>query len=166
MLNRPNDPEIWWGKLRSLAAKVCLSDLASRLGTIGHFLRSSLGKEISTRAIDDMPNDQRSARSQLLSEKEIHFYAREPLLNRNGKVMGSLLLLGTRTRHINEQEQELLHTGAKAAVEGLEARAVCVGQLRQIDLTCMGICSSTRKRVDRDRHDDSQGAIIELFSDN
>ena len=46
------------------------------------------------------------------------------MLNRNGNVMGSLLVLDTRTRNISQQEEALLHTGAKAAVEALEVRAV------------------------------------------
>jgi hypothetical protein len=46
------------------------------------------------------------------------------LLNRNGKVVGSLLVLDTRPRGISEQEAELLHAAAAAAVEALEVRAV------------------------------------------
>jgi len=38
--------------------------------------------------------------------------------------MGSLLVLDTRTRNISQQEEGLLHTGAKAAVEALEVRTV------------------------------------------
>ena len=100
------------------------SDLASGAETIEHFLGSSIGKEKSTVIIEDMASDQRFASSPLLSEKGIHFCAGEPLLNRNGKVLGSLLVLDTRTRNISQQEEELLHTGAKAAVEALEVRAV------------------------------------------
>jgi len=100
------------------------SDLASGVETIEHFLGSSSGKEKSTVVIEDMANDQRFASSPLLCEKGIHFCAVEPLLNRNGKVLGSLLVLDTRTRNISQQEEELLHTGAKAAVEALEIRAV------------------------------------------
>ena len=48
----------------------------------------------------------------------------EPLLNRNGKVVGSLLVLDTRTRRMSEQEAGLLHAGANAAVEALEVRAI------------------------------------------
>jgi hypothetical protein len=100
------------------------SDLASGVETIEHFLGSSIRKEKSTVVIEDMANDQRFASSPLLSEKGIHFCAGEPLLNRNGKVLGSLLVLDTRTRNISQQEEALLHTGAKAAVEALEVRAV------------------------------------------
>jgi hypothetical protein len=46
------------------------------------------------------------------------------LQNRNGKVLGSLLVLDTRTRNISQQEEALLHKGAKAAVEALEVRVV------------------------------------------
>jgi predicted PurR-regulated permease PerM len=100
------------------------SDLASGVETIEHFLGSSIGKEKCTVVIEDMANDQRFARSPLLSEKGIHFCAGEPLVNRNGRVLGSLLVLDTRTRNISHQEEELLHTGAKAAVEALEVRTV------------------------------------------
>jgi predicted PurR-regulated permease PerM len=100
------------------------SDLASAVETIEHFLGSSIGKERSTVVIEDMANDQRFADSPLLSEKGIHFCAGEPLQNRNGKVLGSLLVLDTRTRNISQQEEALLHKGAKAAVEALEVRVV------------------------------------------
>ena len=100
------------------------SDLASGVETIERFLEGSVGKEKSTVLIEDMANDQRFADSPSLSEKGIHFCAGEPLLNRNGKVMGSLLVLDTRTRSISQQEEEVLHTGARAAVEALEVRAV------------------------------------------
>jgi GAF domain-containing protein len=98
--------------------------LASAVETIEHFLGSSIGKERSTVVIEDMANDQRFADSPLLSEKGIHFCAGEPLQNRNGKVLGSLLVLDTRTRNISQQEEALLHKGAKAAVEALEVRVV------------------------------------------
>jgi len=100
------------------------SDLASAVETIERFLESSLGKRKSTVVIEDMASDQHFASSPLLSEKGIQFCAGEPLLNRNGKVIGSLLVLDTRTRKISQQEEELLHTGAKAAVEAVEVRAV------------------------------------------
>ena len=100
------------------------SDLASGVETIEHFLGSSIGKEKSTVVIEDVAKDQHFASSPLLSEKGIHFCAGEPLLNRNGKIVGSLLVLDTRTRTIGQQEEELLHTGAKAAVEALEVRAI------------------------------------------
>jgi hypothetical protein len=99
-------------------------DLASAVKTIENVLGSSIGKEKSTVVIEDMASDQRFASSPLLSEKGILFCAGEPLLNRNGKVLGSLLVLDTRTRNISQQEEALLHTGAKAAVEALEVRAV------------------------------------------
>jgi predicted PurR-regulated permease PerM len=99
-------------------------DLASDLETIENLLESSIRKEKSTVVIQDMATDHRFANSHLLGEKGIHFCAGEPLLNRNGKIVGCLLVLDTRTRSISPQEAELLHTGAKAAVEALEVRAI------------------------------------------
>ena len=99
-------------------------DLASGLEAIEHLLKSSIQKEKSRVVIEDMANDNRFANSPLLCEKGIHSCIGEPLLNRNGKIVGSLLLLDTRTRRISEQEAELLCTGAKAAVEALEVRAI------------------------------------------
>jgi len=69
-------------------------------------------------------NDHRFADSPLLYEKGIHFCAGEPLLNRNWKLVGFLLVLDTRARGISDQEEELLHAAARAAVEALEVRAV------------------------------------------
>jgi predicted PurR-regulated permease PerM len=100
------------------------SDLATGVQTIEQLVESSIGNEKSTVIIEDMASDQRFASSPLLSEKGILFCAGEPLLNRNGKVLGSLFVLDTRTRNISQQEEELLHTGAKAAVEALEVRAI------------------------------------------
>jgi predicted PurR-regulated permease PerM len=100
------------------------SDLASAVETIEHFLRSSIRKEKSAVVIEDMLNDQRFASSPLFSQKGVHFCAAEPLLNRNGKIIGLLVVLDTRSRSISEQEAELLHKGAKAAVEAFEVRAV------------------------------------------
>jgi predicted PurR-regulated permease PerM len=97
------------------------SDLASGVEIIENLLGRSIGKEKSTVVIEDVAN---FASSPLLCEKGIHFCAGEPVQNRNGKVMGSLLVLDTRTRNISQHEEELLHTGAKAAVEALEVRAV------------------------------------------
>lgn len=99
-------------------------DLASDLDTIENLLEGSIRKEKSTIVIQDMAIDHRFANSRLLGEKGIHFCAGEPLLNRSGKVVGFLLVLDTRARSISEQEAELLHTGAKAAIEALEVRAV------------------------------------------
>lgn len=100
------------------------SDLASGVEAIERFLESSISKEKSTVVIEDMANDQRFANSPLLSERGVHFFAGEPLLNRSGKVIGSLVVLDTRTRKISQQEEKLLHTGAKAAVEAVEIRAI------------------------------------------
>jgi GAF domain len=99
-------------------------DLASGLEAIEHLLESSIQKEKSTVVIEGIAHDDRFANSPLLCEKGIHSCIGEPLLNRNGKVVGSLLVLDTRTRKISEQEAGLLHAGAKAAVEALEVRAI------------------------------------------
>jgi predicted PurR-regulated permease PerM len=98
-------------------------DLASGLEAIEHLLESSIQKDKSRVVIEDIAKDHRFADSPLLCEKGIHSCIGEPLLNRNGKVVGSLLVLDTRTRRISEQEAELLCAGAKAAVEVLEVRA-------------------------------------------
>jgi hypothetical protein len=97
-------------------------DLDSGLEAIEHLLQRSIQKEKVRVVIDDIANDPRFANSPLLCEKGIHSCIGEPLLNRNGKVVGALLLLDTRTRRISEQEAELLCAGAKAAVEALEVR--------------------------------------------
>ena len=99
-------------------------DLASDLETIENLLGSSIRKDKSAVVIEDMATDHRFAKSRLLGEKGIHFCASEPLLNRNGKIVGFLVVLDTRSRSISQQEAELLHRGAKAAVEALEVRAV------------------------------------------
>ena len=99
-------------------------DLASGLEAIEHLLESSIQQEKSTVVIEDIAHDDRFANSPLLCEKGIHSCIGEPLLNRNGKVVGCLLVLDTRTRKISEQEAGLLHAGAKAAVEALEVRAI------------------------------------------
>jgi hypothetical protein len=98
-------------------------DLASGLEAIEHLLEGSIQKGKSRVVIEDIAKDHRFANSPLLCEKGIHSCIGEPLLNRNGKVVGSLLVLDTRTRRISEQEAELLCAGAKAAVEALEVRA-------------------------------------------
>jgi AI-2E family transporter/GAF domain/B12 binding domain len=100
-------------------------DLASDLEAIEHLFERSIRKEKSRVVIDDIANDHRFANSPLLCEKGIHSCVGEPLLSRNGKVVGYLLLLDTRTRGISEQEAELLQAGAKAAVEALEVHANC-----------------------------------------
>ena len=98
-------------------------DLASGFEAIEHLLERSIQEEKSRVVIEDIAKDHRFANSPLLCEKGIHSCIGEPLLNRNGKVVGSLLLLDTRTRRISEHEAELLCAGAKAAVEALEVRA-------------------------------------------
>jgi GAF domain-containing protein len=101
------------------------SDLASGFEAIEHLLERSIQKERTRIVIEDIANDRRFANSPLLCEKGIHSCVGEPLLNRNGKVVGYLLLLDTRARGISEQEAELLQAGAKAAVEALELHANC-----------------------------------------
>jgi hypothetical protein len=98
-------------------------DLASGFEAIEHLLERSIQEEKSRVVIADIAKDHRFANSPLLCEKGIHSCIGEPLLNRNEKVVGSLLLLDTRTRRISEHEAELLCAGAKAAVEALEVRA-------------------------------------------
>jgi hypothetical protein len=100
-------------------------DLASGLEAIEQLLERSILEEKTRVVIEDIANDHRFANSPLLCEKGIHSCVAEPLLNRNGKVVGYLLLLDTRTRGISEQKAELLQAGAKAAVEALEVRANC-----------------------------------------
>jgi len=74
--------------------------------------------------IEDIAKDSRFAGLRLNRENGIQFCAREPLLNRNGKAIGSLLALDTRTRRMAAQEEELLHAAAIATMEALEVRAV------------------------------------------
>jgi ClpP class serine protease len=99
-------------------------DLASGLEAIEQLLERSILEEKTRVVIEDIANDHRFANSPLLCEKGIHSCVAEPLLNRNGKVVGYLLLLDTRTRGISEQKAELLQAGANA-VEALEVRANC-----------------------------------------
>lgn len=99
-------------------------DLASGLKTIEDFFQSSIAKEKATVVVEDLATNQHFANSPLLSEKGIHFCAGEALLNRNGKVLGLLLVLDTRARKISQQEEELLHAAARAAVEAHEVRTV------------------------------------------
>jgi predicted PurR-regulated permease PerM len=100
-------------------------DLASGFEAIEQLLERSIQEQKTRVVIEDIANDHRFANSPLLCEKGIHSCVGEPLLNRNGKVVGYLLLLDTRTRGISEQEAELLQAGAKAAVEALEVHANC-----------------------------------------
>jgi hypothetical protein len=100
-------------------------DLASGFEAIEHLLERSIQEEKTRVVIEDIANDHRFSNSPLLCEKGIHSCVGEPLLNRNGKVVGYLLLLDTRTRGISEQEAQLLQAGAKAAVEALEVHANC-----------------------------------------
>lgn len=56
-------------------------------------------------------NDQRFTSGPLLSEKGVHFCAGKALLNRNGKLMGSLLVLDTRTRYQSARGRIITHRG-------------------------------------------------------
>jgi GAF domain-containing protein len=75
------------------------SDLASGLEAIEQLLRSSIEEGKSTVVIEDIVNDHRFAENPLVHEKGIHFCAGEPLLNRNGNLVGILSVLDTRPRH-------------------------------------------------------------------
>jgi predicted PurR-regulated permease PerM/GAF domain-containing protein len=98
-------------------------DLAPGLESMEHGLDRAIQTNRSRIMIEDIASDRRFASSRL-GEKGIQSCACEPLLNRNGKVVGSLLVLDTRMRRISEQEEELLRAAAIAAVEVLEVRAV------------------------------------------
>jgi predicted PurR-regulated permease PerM len=100
------------------------ADLASGVDSIEHLLGSSIAEGKSTVIIEDIVNDHRFAKSLFVQEKGIHFCAREPLVNRNGKIVGAMLVLDTRSRRMNEQEKERLQTSASAALEAVELRAV------------------------------------------
>jgi GAF domain-containing protein len=91
---------------------------------IKQLLATSMQDGKSTVVIKDIVNDQRFAKSPLVQEKGIHFCAGEPLVNRNGSIVGILLVLDTRTRGMSEQEKESLHMAAETAIEALELRAV------------------------------------------
>jgi hypothetical protein len=98
-------------------------DLAPGLESIKQVLDRSIARNQGRIVIADIAKDSRFAGLRL-SENGIHFCAQEPLLNRNGKPMGSLLVLDTRTRRMGAQEEELLHAAAIATMEALEVRAV------------------------------------------
>ena len=100
------------------------ADLASGVDSIEHLLGSSIVEGKSTVVIEDIVNDHRFAESLLAQEKGIRFCAGERLVNRNGKIVGIMLVLDTRPRGMSEQEKESLHAAAAAAIEALELRAV------------------------------------------
>ncbi len=99
-------------------------DLAPGLESIKQVLDRSIARNQSRIVIEDIAKDSRFAGLRLNRENGIQFCAREPLLNRNGKAIGSLLALDTRTRRMGAQEEELLHAAAIATMEALEVRAV------------------------------------------
>ena len=100
------------------------ADLASGVDSIERLLRSSIEEGKSIVVIEDIVNDHRFAESLLAQEKGIRFCAGERLVNRNGKIVGIMLVLDTRPRGMSEQEKESLHAAAAAALEALELRAV------------------------------------------
>jgi GAF domain len=100
-----------------------LLGIAVGLESIKQVLVRSIARNQSRIVIEDIAKDSRFAGLRL-SENGIQFCAREPLLNRNGKPMGSLLVLDTRTRRMGAQEEELLNAAAIATMEALEVRAV------------------------------------------
>ena len=106
-------------------------DLAPGLESIKQVLDRSIARNQSRIVIEDIAKDNRFAGSRL-GENGIQFCAREPLLNRNGKAMGSLLVLDTRTRRISAQEEELLHAAAIATTEALEVRTVAPRPGREV----------------------------------
>jgi len=106
-------------------------DLAPGLESIKQVLDRSIARNHSRIVIEDIAKDNRFAGSRL-GENGIQFCAREPLLNRNGKAMGSLLVLDTRTRRISAQEEELLHAAAIATTEALEVRTVAPRPGREV----------------------------------
>ena len=100
-------------------------DLTSGVEGIKQLLASSMEEGKSTVVIEDIVNDHRFAESPLVQEKGIHFCAGEPLVNRNGSIVGILLVLDTRARAMSEREKESLHTAAaEQQFETLEFRAV------------------------------------------
>ena len=102
------------------------ADLASGLDALEHLLESSIEERKSTVVIEDIVNDHCFAANPFVHEKGIHFCAGEPLLNRNGDLVGILLVFDTRPRGMSEHEKESLHVGAAAALEALELRAVAL----------------------------------------
>jgi predicted PurR-regulated permease PerM len=103
------------------------ADLAAGLRPIERMLENSI-KATGTRiVIEDVVHDRRFEGFGL-SENGIHFCVCEPLANRSGKVIGSLLVLDTRPRKIGEREEELLRAGATGTMEALEVRTVAPRQ--------------------------------------
>jgi hypothetical protein len=102
-------------------------DLAPGLESIKQVLDRSIARNQARIVIEDIAKDNRFAGLRLSRENGIQFCAREPLLNRNGKAIGSLLVLDTRTRRMGAQEEELLNAAAIATMEALEVRAVTPG---------------------------------------
>ena len=100
------------------------ADLAPDPCDAGNAIDSLLAPGTSTRVIEDVLQDDRLAKNPFLRDKGIHFYADVPLLSRSGKLVGSLRVLDTRSRHITDQERECLEAAALAAGEAAELRTV------------------------------------------
>ena len=100
------------------------ADLALAAEGIEQLIRRFMEEGKSTVVIEDIVNDHRFAKSPLVQDKGIYFCAAEPLVDRNGKLIGILLVLDTRPRGMSEPERVSLHICAAAAQEALEFRAV------------------------------------------
>ena len=75
----------------------------------------------------------------MLYERGIRFCAVERLLNRNGKIVGMVLVFDTRPREMSDQEKELLHAAGTAAVEALEVRAIAPSTKKDAEPTVQEI---------------------------
>ena len=77
-----------------------------------------------TVVIEDILADDCLAKSPLLIEKGIRFYADAPLVSRSGKTIGSLRVFDTRPRPADEQAKENLRVAISAVLEALEIRSI------------------------------------------
>jgi predicted PurR-regulated permease PerM len=78
----------------------------------------------TTIVIEDIKENDRLAQNPFLQAQGIHFYANAWLVGRNGKSIGSLRILDTRPRKLNQSEKDLLTNAAGSAVEALDVRTV------------------------------------------
>ncbi len=72
--------------------------------------------------IPDTAEDPLSADEPFLRERAIRFYAAVPLKSHDGTVMGSLCVLDTRPRQINEKQKEMLHWIAEVVTTAIELK--------------------------------------------
>lgn len=72
--------------------------------------------------IPDTAEDPFSANEPFLRERSICFYAAVPLKSHDGTVMGSLCVLDTRPRQINEKQKEMLHWMAEVVTTAIELK--------------------------------------------